>query len=42
MMNDKINLTLDKEFYIKLQKYAKKNKRTIKATLEIIIDRVCL
>lgn len=41
-MSDKINLTLDREFYIKLQKYAKKNKRTIKATLEIIIDRVCL
>ena len=41
-MGDKINLTLDKEFYIKLQKYAKKNKRSIKATLEIIIDQFCL
>lgn len=41
-MRETINLTLDREYYEKLQRYAKKHKRTIKASLEIIIDRVCL
>lgn len=35
-------IRIDEEHYLKLKKYALKNKRSLKASTEIIIDRVCL
>ena len=37
-----VNITLNREYYLKLSEYAKRHKRTIKGSLEIIIDRCCL